>query len=139
MDATFFTAQRDEAMGVSAWDDIPDEPAGESLRMAGPGTLKALARLVSHGDEGSVGPLRDATCRSFPVWAFDRALSRRLAGLSDAEIDSLAERWLEDPGAAGMDVDLYELSTLLSGVRDALRERPDPQIELFVLLEEKAL
>lgn len=137
MDATFFTAQRDEAMGVSAWDDIPDEPAGESLRVGGPGALKALGKLLCGEEAARVGPLRDATCRSFPVWAFDSALTRRIVELTDDEIDVLAERWLEDPGCAGMECDLYELSTLLTDLRQVLRDHPEP--ELFVLLEQKAL
>ena len=85
MDATFFTARLHDAMGVSAWDDIPEEPAAESLRIADPRALTTLARLLCGEGEGVVAPLRDATCRSFPVWAFDPALSRRIALLADEE------------------------------------------------------
>ncbi|MBW2272977.1 MAG: hypothetical protein JRG96_06880 [Deltaproteobacteria bacterium] len=139
MDATFFTAQRPAAMSVSAWDDIPDEPAAEALRIPDPGALTALGKLLCGEGKTLVAPLRDATCRSFPVWSFDPALSRRIAELDDTEIDGLAERWQRDPGCAGMEGDLYELSTLLADLREALRQRPDSGEELFVLLEQKAL
>jgi hypothetical protein len=139
MDATFFTAPRHAAMGVSAWDDIPDEPAAEPIRLGDPAALSVLGSLLCPEGSAPVAPLRDATCRSFPVWSFDPALSRRLAELDDTQIEGLAERWLEDPGCAGMEVDLYELSTLLEDLRRALRERTDPEEELFVLLEQKAL
>jgi hypothetical protein len=139
MDATFFTAQRQDAMGVSAWDDIPDEPAAEPLRIADPRALTALGRLLCGEGVAGIAPLRDATCRSFPVWAFASALRCRIAELADEEIDPLAERWLQDPACAGMEGDLYELSTLLTDLRATLRDRQQPGEELFVLLEQKAL
>jgi hypothetical protein len=139
MDATFFTARPQEAMGVSAWDDIPDEPAGESLRIASPGALSALGRLLCGETARVVAPLRDATCRSFPVWAFDAELGRRIAELSDEEIDAVAERWLEDPGLQGTEGDLYEVATLLADLREAIRDRSGPEQQLFVLIEQRAL
>jgi len=137
MEATFFACQRSEAMGVCAVDDLPCEPAGESLPIGSPGVLIALARIL--GAEAGVRPLRDATCRSFPVFEFASSVTRDLGQLSDSGIDDAAESWLADPCWQGCDVDLFEASTLLCEIRSALKAAESPEAGLFALLEEKAL
>lgn len=124
---------------MSVWDDLPTEPAAEALRIPSPAPLVALAGLLRGGAERAVAPLRDATCRSFPVWAFDPEFSRALADLPDSALDGVAQEWLADASCAELDADAYELSTLLTDLRQALGERSDPAQQLFVLLEEKAL
>jgi len=117
------------------------EPAAESLRFSSPAALLALARALSSGTTPGVEPLRDATCQSFPVWSFDAAPSCALGDASDASLEAIAEQWhqaLVGEDAADLDVDLYELSTCLTDLREALR-RATASERLFVLLEEKAL
>lgn len=139
MEATFFTCPRSDAVGVNAIDDLPCEPAGEPVRIESTQVLSALARSLCGKDARPVAPLRDATCRSFPVFEFDSGVARALAALSEARIDEVAEAWLADESWRGADIDLYETASLLGEIRQALRESESADASLFVLLEEKAL
>ena len=124
---------------MSAWDDLPTDPAAEAVRIPSPAVLTALAELMCGEARGVVTPLRDATCRSFPVWAFDPGFSRALADLPDSAIEGLAEDWLEHVSCAELDADVYELCMLLTDLRQAVGEHLDPAQQLFVLLQETAL
>jgi hypothetical protein len=134
MDALFFLTRREAALGVAASDDLPSEPVADALRLDGPSPLLGLAEVL--GVEARIRPLRDATCRSFPVWELGPELTRQIAGLDDAAIDAAAERWLKHADAS-LDSDLYELASLLTDTRDAIRAG-DAAETLFVLLEERA-
>ena len=139
MEATFFTCPRDAAVGVSSIDDLPCEPAGEPLRIESSGVLSALARALCGEQASKPEPLRDATCRSFPVFEFASAVSQKLAALAETRVDEIAQRWLADASWQGADIDLHEAACLLSDLRQALEESKSPNPALFVLLEEKAL
>jgi hypothetical protein len=139
LEATFFIAPSAKASGVSSVDDIPGEPAAEPLVVASPGPLLVLTKLLGAAGSGAVSPLRDATCRSFPVWEYRADVAATLSALSEEEIEGIAEALANDPSAAGMDADLFELATLLSDLGESLRSSSDPEDRLFVLLEEKAL
>ena len=139
MEAIFFACTRDDAVGVRAVDDLPCDPAGESVRIESPGIITALARALCGDDAKKVEPLRDATCQSFPVFEFASNVTRRLATLPDNQIDEVAERWFADESWQGADIDLYEISCLLSDVRQALQDPSTSGAGLFVLLEEKAI
>ena len=138
MEATFFVCSRGDAIGVRSIDDLPVDPAGESLPLESTGVLSALARGLGGTAAGKLEPLRDATCQSFPVFEFADGASAALAEMDDDAIDELGESWLADPGWQGADVDLHEATTLLVEIRQALRDAT-PETALFVLLEEKAL
>ena len=139
MEATFFTCLRQDAVGVSAIDDLPCDPAGEPVRIESAGVLSALARALCGDGASRVEPLRDATCRSFPVFEFASGVAQALAGLDEARIDEVAESWLADASCRGADIDLHETACLLTEIRDALRDSEAPEARLFVLLEEKAI
>ena len=139
MEATFFTCPREDAIGVSSVDDLPCEPAGESVRIESAGIIAALSRTLCGDRAEKVEPLRDATCRSFPVFEFAGDVPLTLAALPDERIDEVSERWLADESWRGADIDLYEVSCLLSDVRQALMDSEIHDPMLFVLLEEKAL
>lgn len=131
MEIVFFVASASEATGVASSDDLPGEPAAEPIAAIGPRALRDLAAALDVEGSGA-SPLRDATCRSFPVWRIDPALCRRLAGLDDDEVDAYADRWVPDER-----LDLHERASCLTDLRDALRERADGE-RLFALLEERA-
>jgi len=133
MEAVFFLASRAGARGVASSDDLPDDAAASPLRMQDPSPLAGLAHLLGVGRRPR--PLRDATCRSFPVWDLGGELAARIAGLGDAEIDDLAEAW-QKHDETGLDADLYELAECLADLRDAL-QRGGPDEALFALLEER--
>ena len=139
VEATFFTCPREAAVGVSSIDDLPCEPAGEPLRIESSGVLSALARTLCGEQASKLEPLRDATCRSFPVFQFASAVSQKLAALPETRVDEIAERWLADASWQGADIDLHEAACLLSDLRQALRASESTDAPLFVLLEEKAL
>jgi hypothetical protein len=139
MEATFFTCPREDAVGVTAIDDLPCEPAGESVRIESTGALVALARSLGGEEASRVEPLRDATCRSFPVFEFASSVPRALAELDETAIDAIAETWLADESCEGADIDLHETACLLTDIRDALRDAESSEALLFVLLEEKAI
>lgn len=134
MDALFFLSRREDALGVAASDDLPSEPVADALRMEDPSPLSGLADLL--GVSPSVRPLRDATCRSFPVWDLGPRLALRIAALGDDEIDDLAERW-QKHAETSLDADLYELVGCLGDLREAVRRGSEGEC-LFVLLEERA-
>ena len=139
MEATFFTCPRANAIGISSIDDLPCEPAGESIRINSSKVLSALAITLCGESRGKVEPLRDATCRSFPVFEFAGEVARTLRGLPESRIDGVASDWLSIASSLGADSDLYETSTLLADIRQALRESDSPEAGLYVLLEEKAI
>ncbi len=139
MDAIFFACPREDAIGVGTVDDLPCEPAGEPVRIESPGVLVALARTLGGEAACGVKPLRDATCRSFPVFEFPSEVARALLALPEPSIDETAEAWLADESWQGADVDLYETSCLLSEIRRALQDSDSPDATLFVLLEESAI
>jgi hypothetical protein len=134
MEALFFSSLPDEATGVTSSHDLPGDLIAEALRIEDPSPLAGLARLL--GVDRPPRPLRDATCRSFPVWALGPDLSTRLGSLGDDEIDDLAERW-QKHDESSLDADLYELAGCLADLREAVR-RLEPAESVFVLLEERA-
>jgi hypothetical protein len=134
MDAIFFSCPTAAAAGVASSDDLPCEPVTEALRLADPSPLVALAHLLAV--ESPPRPLRDATCRSFPVWALGHTLAARVQSLTGEEIDALAESWHRQCGSS-LDADLYELCTCLADLRAAAK-RCEAGEGLFVLLEERA-
>ena len=70
MDALFFLTRREHAVGIAASDDLPSDPVTDPLRIADPSALLSLA--AAFGVDARTRPLRDATCRSFPVWELGR-------------------------------------------------------------------
>jgi len=134
MDALFFLTRREEAVGVASSDDLPSEPVADALRIEDPSPLVGLAAVL--GVDARVRPLRDATCRSFPVWELGREVTQRIAELADSAIDDIAERWQKHAGS-GLDADPYELTSCLEELRRAVRAS-DSNESLFVLLEERA-
>lgn len=134
MDALFFLTRRDEALGVTSSDDLPSEPVADALRLEDPSPLTGLADLLDTSSRAR--PLRDATCRSFPVWELGLELTRRIASLDDEEIDDLAERWQKN-AETSLDADLYEIAGCLGDLREAILRGSEAE-SLFVLLEERA-
>ena len=134
MDAFFFLTRREGALKVASRDDLPSEPGADALRIEDPSPLLGLAEVL--GVEHGARPLRDATCRSFPVWDLGSDLTQRIAGLDDTEIDDAAERW-QKHDETSLDADLFELACCLGDLREALLGRSEAET-LFVLLEERA-
>lgn len=134
MDALFFWARREDALGVASSDDLPVEPAADALRFDGSSPIAVLGEVLGVGSHAR--PLRDATCRSFPVWELDAALLQRIEALDDSEIDGAAEAWHAHEGSR-LDADLYELACCLRDLREAIHTG-DAGEALFVLLEERA-
>jgi hypothetical protein len=134
LDATFFTTEPERAQGVATFDDLPVDPAGDALRGASPAALLALVALLGGDPERQARPLRDATCRSFPIWDLGLAASARIAAAGDAEIDGLASAWLGQ--VAALDADAHEVAELLGEIRAALRAGPEGA-RVFALLEER--
>jgi hypothetical protein len=134
MDALFFLSRGEDALGVASSHDLPVEPIGAPLRIEDPSPLAGLSLVL--GVERRARPLRDATCRSFPVWELGRDLTRRIGGLDDADLDRAAEQWLKHDETS-LDADLYELASCLGDLRDAIRAA-EREEALFVLLEERA-
>ena len=142
MDAVFFIAERADACRVGSSSELLSDPVGDPLRLADPMPLVGLAEAL--GVEHRVRPLRDATCRSFPVWDLGREIPIRLAVLDETEIDETAEQWHKSYPAS-FDADLYELTTCLTDLREASCEvlrnamgEGNSAEALFVLLEERA-
>ena len=129
MEAVFFVSAPESAVGVTCVDDLPGDPAGEALAVGSPAVLTALVELL---EGGLLQPVRDATCRSFPV-----ELGRAIAGLDTAGLDALADRWHARAARELGDAHPYDLSLCLGEIRDALLASA-PGEQLFVLLEEKA-
>jgi hypothetical protein len=134
VDALFFQTRPEDAFGVASSDDLPTEPVADALRLEDSAPLLVLAQTL--GVEAKIRPLRDATCRSFPVWQLSHELTQRIARLDDEEIDAAAERWRKH-SEAGLDADLYELARCLADLRSAVRSGAEGE-RLFVLLEERA-
>ncbi|MEE2674526.1 MAG: hypothetical protein VX466_12070 [Myxococcota bacterium] len=134
MDALFFLARREDALNVASSDDLPSEPVADALRIEGPAPLVGLGEILEV--ERRARPLRDATCRSFPVWDVGSGITQHIAGLDDDGVDDAAERWWKRH-AKSLDADLFQIACCLSDLRDAIREG-DPGETLFVLLEERA-
>jgi hypothetical protein len=138
VEAVFFVGGSVDALAVASSDDLDlalHVPlAAETLTLTDPSPLVGLGEIL--GADRRVGPLRDATCRSFPVWDLGSEIAQRLAALDDAMIDLVAARW-HAKHASSLDADLYELSTCLADLRDAIR-RADAGHRVFVLLEERA-
>ncbi len=140
MEATFFISSAGRAAGVMQYDDIPTEPIGEPLSMMSTQPLIALARAVGGEalEAGSLRPLRDATCQSYPIVQFEPAVVRALATLKDSDIDQIAEQWLELANWEDGEIDLYELSQCVEDLRAGLGRVRDLGERLYILLEEKA-
>ncbi|MDP6977347.1 MAG: hypothetical protein QF570_01950 [Myxococcota bacterium] len=140
MEVTFFISSASRAAGVMQYDDIPTEPIGEPLSMTSTQPLVALAQAV--GGEargaGSLRPLRDATCQSYPIVHFEPTVVRALASLKDSEIDPVAGQWLELANWEDGEIDLYELSQCVEELRAGLGRVRDLGERLYILLEEKA-
>jgi hypothetical protein len=134
MDALFFLARHDDALGVTSSEDLPSEPVSEALRLEDPSALAGLAEVL--GVQHEVQPLQDATCRSFPVWDLGAAITARIAELDDTEIDDAAETWLKH-NETSLDSQPYELACFLGDLREAIHSGYEGEI-LFVLLEERA-
>ncbi len=139
LDATFFSTEPDRALGVFAYDDLPVDPAGDPLRVPSPACVLALVELLGGDRKRQARPLRDATCRSFPIWDMGPQVVARIAVADDAALDRIAEGWfaaIRDV-EADADTDAYELASLLVEVRAALRDAAHGA-SLFVLMEERA-
>jgi hypothetical protein len=134
VDALFFLTRSEAALGVASSDDLPSEPVADALHLEDPSPLLGLASVL--GVEAKIRPLRDATCRSFPVWQLGREITQCIAELDAPEIDAAAERWLE-LSEASLDADLFELAGCLTDLQSAIRGG-DAGERLFVLLEERA-
>jgi len=119
---------------VASSDDLPSEPVADALHLDDPSPLLGIAHAL--GVAAKIHPLRDATCRSFPVWQLGREVTRCLAELDDEEIDDAAERWRKH-SETSLDADLYQLAGCLADLRNAVRNS-DSGERLFVLLEERA-
>jgi hypothetical protein len=95
MEAIFFTAAPEQALGLCSSDDLVDagvEPAGEPLPLPSPAALMALVSALGTDGRHALAPLRDATCRSFPVWKFSAQATSALARLDAEAIDAVAAR-----------------------------------------------
>jgi hypothetical protein len=135
MHAVFFVARREDALGVTSSHDLPAEPAAEPLRLDDPTPLEAFGACLGAG--ARLRPMRDATCRSFPVFEVTRAAARRVAELDDEAIDATASHW-KRLAAHRVDADPWELAGRLQDLRTALRTRAQGE-RLFVLLEDRAV
>jgi len=133
VEIVFFLAHPSDARSVTSSHDLPGDPAAEAIAARGPGALLDLAVAVAGEDATGFAPLRDETCRSYPVWSVSRRLSDRIEGLDDETIDAIAHAWRPHD-----DTDAWERATCLAALRDALRDR-DAGEGLFALLEERAL
>jgi len=132
--AVFFLAGPEVAIRVTSSDD-PDVDVAAELALGGPTPLVGLGEIL--GAAGRVGPLRDATCRSFPVWDLGSEITRCVALRGDDELDALAERW-HARHPKHFDAAPYELASCLGELRDAIRAA-EPGHRVFALLEERAM
>ena len=138
MEATFFVARPEDVVGVTSSDDLPVEPAAESFRPCSPAALKSLAHVLGVDGKRVVTPLTDQTCRSFPIWVLGREVAIAIGQLDESGIDAVAERWRDDECMDADELDLYELTTLLGDLQQALRETSELSARVCVLLEQKA-
>jgi hypothetical protein len=139
MEATFFVADRETAMRVRSWTDVPADSAADPLTIGSTAALLALVDALGTPGRRAVAPLTDATCQSFPIWVFDPHAVDDISKLSGDRLDEVSAAWHEraDADEAEMDADVHELSMLLGEVQQAIAEADSSQ-ELFVLLEQKA-
>jgi len=135
MHAVFFLARREDALGVASSHDLPADPATEPLRLDDPTPLQAFGACL--GESARLRAVRDASCRSFPVFEVTRAAARRVAALDDEAIDEAAAHW-KRLAADRVDADPWELAGRLQDLRTALRTRAQGE-RLFVLLEDRAV
>jgi hypothetical protein len=133
MELVFFVARPEDALGVCSSHDLPGDMAGDPVLADGPGALQGLAEALTEGPGPAFSPLRDTTCRSYPVWSLSKPLCSRLEALDEMEIDEVVGRWHPHPDADG-----FDRASCLSALRDALLDRGRDEA-LFVLLEERAL
>jgi len=138
MEATFFIAKQQQAVGVRHFDDLPVDPISEPLQIPSTKALIALATVLSGQDQGPMQPLRDATCQSFPIFTFEPTVVRAIARLSEDEIDGIAELWLDTEAWDDGDADIYELSTFLNELQEGIGTIRNLGERLYILLEEKA-
>jgi hypothetical protein len=137
MEAIFFVSRPEDAMGVTCVEDLPGDSAAEPLLLESLGALSGLVEALLGGASDALRPMRDATCRSFPVWAFSDETHEAISQLDAVATEQVARSWHEYAADSLGDADLYDLSLCLEDLRDALRLRA-PGERLFVLLEEKA-
>jgi hypothetical protein len=133
MDVVFFLSRAVDAVGVTSSHDPTVEPAADPLRVADPSVLLALCECL--GVRARLEPLRDATCRSFPVLGLGADLARRLARLDDDGRDRIAADW-KARAAEGLDADPWELACCLRDLGEAVRDADDGE-RLFALLEDR--
>jgi hypothetical protein len=138
MEATFFVAKQQQAIGVRQYDDLPVEPIGEPLEIPSFKTLVALAAAVSGDAQGPMKPLRDATCQSFPIFSFEPSVIKALANATEDEIDDIARLWLDDADWDDQGPDLYELSEFLRELKAGIGAIRNFGERLYILLEDKA-
>jgi hypothetical protein len=138
MEATFFVAKQQQAVGVRHYDDLPVDPIGEPLQISSFKTLLALASAVSGTEQGPIQPLRDATCQSFPIFTFEPGVVAALAKVDEADLDGIAQLWLDTADWDDQDPDLYELSDFLRDLQSGIGTIRNLGERLYILLEEKA-
>ncbi len=138
MEATFFVAKQQQAVGVLNYDDLPVEPIGEPLKIPSFKTLVALASAVSGGAEDPIKPLRDATCQSFPIFSFEPSVVNALANAVEDDFDKIARLWLDTADWEDQGPDLYELSEFLKELKEGIGTIRNLGERLYILLEEKA-
>ena len=138
MEATFFVAKEQQAVGVRHFGDLPVDPVTDPLQIPSIKVLIALTSVVLGQDQGPMQPLRDATCQSFPIFAFEPPVVDAISRYSEQEIDGTARLWLDSAAWDDGDVDLYELSLFLKELRDGIGMIRNIDERLFILLEEKA-
>ena len=137
MEAIFFVSRPEDAVGVACADELPGDSAAEPLVLESLGALSGLLEALLGRASDALRPVRDATCRSFPVWAFSDETSDAISRLDALATERVARSWHEHAADSLGDADLYDLSLCIEDLRDALRLRA-PGERLFVLLEEKA-
>jgi hypothetical protein len=138
MEATFFVARQQQAVGVRHFGDLPVDPVTEPLQIPSAKVLIALASVVLGQEQGPMQPLRDATCQSFPIFTFEPAVVDTISHYSQEEIEDTAKLWLDSTAWDDGDVDLYELSLFLKELRDGIGMIRNIGERLYILLEEKA-
>ncbi len=138
MEATFFVANQQQAIGVRQYDDLPVDPIGDPLVVQSPKALGALAAALSGAESGSIQPLRDATCQSFPIFTFEPSVVRALVELPEDDLDAVAQAWLDAGNWNEGETDLYELTLVLRELQEGLGAIRNLGERLYILLEEKA-
>lgn len=139
MEATFFVARHQQAVGIRHYDDLPVEPIGEPLEVVSFKTLIALTQALAGTDqEGPLLPLRDATCQSFPIFTFPPSVAKALANVVEDDLDDIAQVWLESADWDEEGPELCELSDFLKELKVGIGAIRNLGERLYILLEEKA-